>query len=304
MHSIKAGSNTTAGKDNGTDGQYTFTRRNSGGGGSPVSSSYGIAVVDGIVNGTVSASAQTAAAGDTVTITVTPAAGYQVATVTVTDANGKAVTVNAQTGGKYTFTMPSAKVEINATFVASAGLPFTDVAADAWYYEAVEYVYNADLMNGVSDALFAPDQTTTRGMAVTVLYRLAGNPAISAGSETFNDVQAGQYYADAAIWAANNGIVNGYGDGSFGPEDLITREQLAAIFYRYSSAQGYDVTASGDLSQFSDAGTISAYAEPALAWANGAGLINGRGNGLEPQANATRAEIATMLMRFCQSVAQ
>lgn len=176
--------------------------------------------------------------------------------------------------------------------------PFTDVAESAWYYDAVRYVCSNGLMTGTSGSTFSPDLFTTRGMIVTILYRLDGSPAVS-GAAPFGDVPAGQYYSEAVAWAAANGIVKGYDTGLFGPDDVITREQLAAILYGYAQYKGYDVTAGGDLSGFAD----SAWAADALKWANGQGLITGKsGNLLDPAGTATRAEAAAILSRFCQSI--
>ena len=179
--------------------------------------------------------------------------------------------------------------------------PFTDVAEGAYYNEAVTYVYERGLMQGTSETTFGPDVTTTRAQVVTILYRLAGSPAVT-GDNPFTDATAG-WYADAVVWASQNSIVNGYSDTVFGPEDTITREQLAAILYRYADGAGYDVTASGDLSGFADAGSVSSWSAGALSWANGAGLIQGSNNQVNPQGSAIRAQLAVILMRFVDNVA-
>ena len=158
-------------------------------------------------------------------------------------------------------------------------------------------------MDGVSEDAFAPEGTTTRAQLVTILHRLEGQPA--AGEAAFSDVPAGQWYTEAVAWAAANSIVNGVSDTTFAPNDPVTREQMAAILYRYAQYKGYDVTASGDLSGYTDAGAIRPYAEAAMAWANGAGLITGVSDTtLQPRGNSTRAQVATILMRFCQKVAE
>lgn len=178
--------------------------------------------------------------------------------------------------------------------------PFTDVAEGAWYFDSVKYVHSEGMMVGTSATKFSPDATTTRSMIVTILYRLEGEPAVS-GTSSFNDVAEGKYYANAVKWAAENEIVGGYGGGVFGPDDTITREQLAAILYRYAAFKGFDMTKTADLSEFTDSGKISGYAEAPLSWANAEGLINGKGGGiLDPLGNATRAEVAVMLMRYCE----
>lgn len=175
---------------------------------------------------------------------------------------------------------------------------FADVKAGDWYYDAVSYVKDKGLMNGISDAAFAPDGTTTRGMIVTILWRMSKSP--EAEGTQFDDVSADYYYAKAILWASANGIVTGYGDGKFGPDDNITREQLAAILYRYS---GETYEESGDkLAIYADADKISNYAKTAFAWANEKGLITGMDDGtLEPQGGATRAQVATVLYRMLKS---
>ncbi len=180
--------------------------------------------------------------------------------------------------------------------------PFTDVAEGAWYYDSIKYVYSNGMMVGTGDTKFSPDTTTTRGMIVTILYRLEGEPAVS-GTSSFNDVASGRWYANAVKWAAENEIVGGYGNGNFGPEDPISREQMAAILYRYAAFKGFDITKTADLSKFTDSSKISDWAKFALSWANAEGLINGKGNGiLDPLGKATRAEVATILRNFCENV--
>ena len=190
----------------------------------------------------------------------------------------------------------------NSLYAEYAG--FTDVPADSWYADAVDYVTENGLMNGTGETIFGPDETTTRGMIVTILYRMEGEPETEAAD--FTDVNADAYYADAVAWANANGIVTGYGDGLFGPEDTITREQMAAILYRYAQYKGYDVTTGGmALNEYTDASEISEYAVTAMQWANEQGLITGStSTTLEPQGNAIRAEAATILMRFCEDVAK
>ena len=184
---------------------------------------------------------------------------------------------------------------------AAGSLPFTDVPEGTWYRSSVEYVYKNNIMSGTAADKFSPSLTTTRGMIVTILYRLAGSPETAAWSP-FQDVTSDQYYAEPIAWAAWNGIVNGKTATSFGPNDPITREQMAAILYRYASFQGMDVSRQGNLTQFSDQGKISSYAREALAWANGAGLITGKGGGiLDPQGPAVRAQVAAIFQRFCES---
>ena len=182
----------------------------------------------------------------------------------------------------------------------SHDLPFTDLAANAWYTDAVAYVYRHDLMAGYGENLFGPDDDLSRAQLCQIIYNMEGQPATS-GSSVFTDVADGAWYADAVTWAASQGIVGGYGNGLFGPEDNITREQLASILYRYAQSKGYDTSVgeNTNILSYTDALEISEYAIPAMQWACGAGIIQGNGGYLDPQGNATRAEIATMLMRFC-----
>lgn len=186
-------------------------------------------------------------------------------------------------------------------FAAGGRLPFTDVKTADWYYDAVQYVYVEGMMNGTGAATFSPNSTTSRGMIVTILHRLDGTP--SATGAAFTDVPAGQWYTDAVAWASANEIVGGYGNGKFGPDDPITREQMATILYRYSRYKGYDTTVSGSLSGFPDAAKTSSYAADAMRWAVGTGLIAGMDDGtLAPQGSATRAQAATIFMRYCENV--
>ena len=178
--------------------------------------------------------------------------------------------------------------------------PFTDVSEKDWFYSDVMFVYENGLMLGTSKTLFSPYGTATRGMMATILWRMEGSPAPK-GKNSFTDVEAGKWYADAITWTAENGIFAGYGKDKFGPDDPITREQLAAIFYRYADYKGYDLTVKGNLDKFKDADKITDYAKTAMQWAVGSGLVKGKsGNLLDPQGTATRAEIAAMLHRFIE----
>lgn len=278
----------------------------------PVNPNPGYAVtVEEPAHGDVTVTPARAAKGDTVTITVTPDEGYQVEEVSITDRSGNPVEVTAGSGNQYTFTMPASPVEIQVTLApveeepAPVGEePFTDVDEGDWYYDAVQYVYEKGLMNGTAADEFAPNATTTRAMVVTILYRLEGEP--SGGGETpFTDLKAGQYYLDAVAWANANGIVNGTTATTFDPDGAITRQQMAAILYRYAAYKGYDVSVSADLSSYPDAGAIQTYAQDAMAWANGSELILGfEDHTLQPVGNSTRAQVATLLMRFCEGVAK
>ena len=178
--------------------------------------------------------------------------------------------------------------------------PFTDVSEKDWFYGDVMFVYENGLMLGTSKTLFSPHGTATRGMMATILWRMEGSPAPK-GKNSFTDVESGKWYADAITWTAENGIFAGYGKDKFGPDDPITREQLAAIFYRYADYKGYDLTVKGNLDKFKDADKITDYAKTAMQWAVGSGLMKGKsGNLLDPQGTATRAEIAAMLHRFIE----
>ena len=178
--------------------------------------------------------------------------------------------------------------------------PFTDISEKDWFYGDVMFVYENGLMFGTSKTLFSPHETAMRGMMATILWRMEGSP-VPKGKNSFTDVEAGKWYADAITWTAENGIFAGYGKDKFGPDDPITREQLAAIFYRYADYKGYDLTVKGDLDKFKDADKITDYAKTAMQWAVGSGLVKGKsGNLLDPQGTATRAEIAAMLHRFIE----
>lgn len=290
---------------------YTFTRRSSGGGGGGGTSTYAISIEES-ENGTVTSNRVSASRGATVTLTVTPEEGFLLDTLTVTDNNGTKITVTDKGDGKYTFTMPSSRVTISAVFTPEGqtdpdhdcpSKQFQDINTQEWYHEGVDYVVENGLMLGTSDTTFAPNENTTRGMIVTILHRMEQEPA--AVSASFTDVTSGQYYAEAVAWAAANDIVNGYGDGRFGPEDSITREQLAAILYRYAEYKGYDVTGRADLSVYQDQDQVSSYAEEAMSWACEEKLFEGVGAALlSPATNSTRAQVATILMRLADMMAQ
>lgn len=261
-------------------------------------------------NGTVTVSPAAASKGTTVTVTPKPDEGYEVDKVTVTDKDGNEIPVTDNGDGTYSFTMPSGKVTVNATFKEidhSAVCPskdFKDVDPDVWYHEAVDYVVEKGLMVGTADDKFDPNGTTTRAMIVTILYRLEGKPAVS-GTSPFDDVASGQWYTDAVIWASENDIVSGYGDGKFGPTDEITREQFATILYRYAQYKDYDVSVGEDTNvlSYNDAFDVSEWAMPAIQWASGAGLMQGDNQGnLLPGDSATRAQAAALIMRFIENV--
>ena len=258
-------------------------------------------------NGSVKVSPTRASKGSTVTVTVKPDEGYELDKLTVTDKNGDSVKLTDKGDGKYTFQMPASKVTVEAVFTAvepePEGLPFTDVTSGDWFYDAVAYVYDKGMMEGTTDTTFAPTMNLTRSMIAQVLYNLEERPE-APGAAGFPDVAAGAWYADAVNWAAARGIVKGYDTGAFGPEDSVTREQLAAILYRYAQAKGYDTTQGGmAVREFSDSASISDWAQTAMSWAVNAQVLSGKGNGvLDPQGTATRAEVAQMLMNFGEHV--
>ena len=194
---------------------------------------------------------------------------------------------------------PSAPVT-PAKPAAPVGLPFADVSGSDWFYNDVRYVYEKGIMDGTGIDRFSPNAPLTRAMIVTILYRMAGSPSVS-GSSDFTDVAAGKWFAKAVAWAAANGIVNGYGSGLFGPNDPVTREQLAAILYRYAVYGGMTaVTLEENLGSFADTAQLSAYAIQAMNWAVGQGLINGSGSNLVPKAQATRAQVAAIIHRYLE----
>ena len=283
-----------------TTEKFSYTKLS---GGSSASTGYKVTVAAADNGGVTASPTSNVAKGATVTITVTPDKGYKLDKLTATDNSGKTLTLTKKNDTTYTFTMPALAVKVSATFVKEpTKTDFNDVADSAWYADAVQYAVDKGMMNGIGNNLFAPEAVTNRGMIVTVLYRLDGEPNVSASS--FVDVAGDAYYAKAVAWANANGIVNGYGNGKFGPNDAITREQFAAILYRYAQYKDYDVTAVASLDAFSDAQTVSAYAVPALRWAVGAGVVNGSDGKVNPQSGATRAQAAQLLMNFCENVAK
>ncbi len=286
-----------------------FSKRSSGGssGGSSSGKTTYKVTTSAVNNGGVNASPSNAEKGATITITLSPDRGYKLDKLTVTDGSGKTVSTVKKSDTVYTFTMPASAVKVGVSYVKATETPsktkFNDVSANDWFASAVDYVTGKGMMNGTADNTFSPKANTTRGMVVTVLYRLENQPSTSAAS--FTDVASGAYYANAVAWANANGIVSGYGSGKFGPNDKVTREQLAAILYRYAQYKKYDVSVGEDTNilSYDDAQSISSYAIPAIQWACGAGVVTGKsGSKLDPKGNATRAEVAAMLMRFCENV--
>ena len=183
-------------------------------------------------------------------------------------------------------------------------LSFLDVPEGEWFRDSVAYVFGKGLMNGVTNDTFSPNSPVSRGMLVTILHRMAGSPD-TAEAVTFSDVTPGQYYEAPIAWAAENGIVNGYPDGTFAPDNSVTREQMATILSRFAQTQGVDTSPAADLSGFSDRDMVNDYAAAPFAWANAVQLINGvTADTLVPQGQATRAQMATIIMRYDQQFGQ
>ncbi len=290
-----------------TSSVYILTVQNNSSSSGSSSPSYTVSTPEDTEHGVVMVSPKKAKPGQSVTITAKPDEGYQVGKVTVTDKDGNTIKVTGKGNDSYTFTMPDGKVSVDVTFVPEGqwSNPFVDVPDNAWYYDAVKYVNENGLMTGTGANTFEPNLTTTRGMLVTILYRLEGSPTIEneIGGYPFKDVDAGAWYATAVYWARMHGIVTGYSDELFGPNDTITREQMATILYRYAQYKGYDTTGKADLSKYTDAAQVSSYAEEAVRWANAEGLINGTSaTMLSPKSDAIRAQVAAILTRFCQNI--
>ena len=246
-------------------------------------------------NGTVEPKLTLSHIGRSVTFTFKPDKGYHVKDVKV---DGKSVgAVTTYTVDKLTV---STRIEVEFT---NGVLPFTDVREADWFYDDVVYAYENGLFSGTSDTTFSPNASMTRAMLVTVLYRLEGQPTVS-GRSGFSDVKLNSYYEDAVTWAADNGIVNGTGATTFSPNANVTREQMAAILYRYAQYKQYGTTASAGLNGFSDAAKVSAYAKAPLSWAVAEKLVNGSEGRLLPTGNATRAQVAAILHRFVENVAK
>ena len=299
----------TVGKDNGTQ-SFTYTKPSTSSSGSSSGKTTYKVTTSAVNNGGVNASPSSAEKGAAITITLSPDKGYKLDKMTVTDGSGKTISTTRKSDTVYTFTMPASAVKVSVSYVKDDSAVvepttgFSDVAATAWYAKAVKYAVDKGMMNGVGGNKFAPDGVTNRGMIVTVLYRLENEPTASAVS--FTDVESGAYYANAVAWASANGIVTGYGNGKFGPNDSITREQFAAILYRYAQYKKYDVSVGEDTNilSYNDAQSISSYAIPAIQWACGAGVMNGSNGRLTPKLGATRAQAAQLLMNFCENAAK
>lgn len=254
-------------------------------------------------HGAVKLSNRYAAQGDRVTLSVLPEAGYELASLTAVDQKNRTLALTDAGDGRYTFIMPGSRVTVRAVFRAkdtgSAYESFSDLKADAWYHDGVDYALRNGLMNGYSDSRFGPNDPISRAVVVTILWRMAGSPAAN-NAEDFTDVQTSAWYASAVRWAAETGVVNGYADGRFGTDDPVTREQLAAMLYRYAVLQGYDVSVgeNTNILSYDDVFSVSQWAMGTLQWACGSGLMQGNGANLLPKESATRAQMAAILMRM------
>ena len=267
-------------------------------------------------NGKVELSKASALRDNVVTVTATADKGYELSKITVLNNKNEAVELTDKGSGEYEFKMPAGDVTVEAVFAKKAAeekkdekteendesKSFADVAENAWYKEAVEYANSNGLMSGISDNEFGPALLTNRAMLVTILWRMEGSPSTNYAAG-FTDINGDDYYYNAVLWAAENKIVSGISETSFDPNGNITREQLAAILYRYAVYKGYDVSQGGmAIREFDDYEEISEYALTSLTWAVNSGIVSGKGNRtLDPKGSATRAETAAMLMRFCKN---
>ena len=294
---IVAGANTTVkvtGDASPYTYEFTYTKPSSGGssGGSSSGKTTYKVTTSAVNNGGVNASPSSAEKGASITITLSPDKGYKLDKLTVTDGSGKTVSTVKKSDTVYTFTMPASAVKVGVSYVKATETPsktkFNDVSANDWFASAVDYVTGKGMMNGTADNTFSPKANTTRGMLMTVLARHAGE-----------DTTGGSvWYEKGMNWAKANGVSDGTN-----PQVNITREQLAAMLYRYAQNKKYDVSGAKSLDGYTDAQSVSSYAVPALQWANAAGVVTGKsGSKLDPKGNATRAEVAAMLMRFCENV--
>ncbi len=256
--------------------------------------------IDKAEHGSITVSPDNATAGDAVTITVTPDKGYTLETITVADSKGNELKLTDKGDGKYTFTMPSGKVEVKATFMDDNAMLnfFVDVPANSYYYDAVLWAEEKGIAGGTDAEHFSPNASCKRGQLATLLWRAAGKPVVNYAM-SFSDVDADTCCTEAVRWAASLVIVSGYGDGTFGVNDPITREQMAVMLYRFAKAQGMDTTQGGmAVREFDDFEQVSAYAGEAMAWAVNTGILKGADNKLMPETPCTRAQIVTMLYRL------
>ena len=278
------------------DAINALVRKSSGGGSS--SPSYSVTIPNKTENGTVTVSPRSAEKGDTVTITAKPDSGYQLDDLTVIDKNGNELKLTDKGNGKYTFTMPASKVEVNATFVKEVETsPFGDVSTSAYYYEAVKWAQEKGITGGIGNGLFGPNQPCTRAQIVTFLWRAAGSPVVNYAMN-MSDVPEGSYYAEAVRWALSEGIATGTTENTFSPDSECTRAQAVAFLFRYAASEA--VTLQELVSGFSDADSVPGYALPAMNWALAEEIVQGNGSKLMPNDSCTRAQIVTFLFRAYQ----
>ena len=249
-------------------------------------------------NGTVTVSTKNATSGSTVTITVKPDDGFKLDELTVIDKNGNELKLTDKGNGKYTFTMPASKVEVNATFVKEVETsPFGDVSTSAYYYKAVKWAQKKGITGGIGNGLFGPNQPCTRAQIVTFLWRAAGSPVVNYAMN-MSDVPEGSYYAEAVRWALSEGITTGTTENTFSPDSECTRAQAVAFLFRYAASEA--VTLQELVSGFSDADSVPGYALPAMNWALAEEIVQGNGSKLMPNDSCTRAQIVTFLFRAYQ----
>ena len=260
--------------------------------------SYPVNTPDKTENGTVTVSTKNATSGSTVTITVKPDDGFKLDELTVIDKNGNELKLTDKGNGKYTFTMPASKVEVNAAFVKEVETsPFGDVSTSAYYYEAVKWAQEKGITGGIGNGLFGPNQPCTRAQIVTFLWRAAGSPVVNYAMN-MSDVPEGSYYAEAVRWALSEGITTGTTENTFSPDSECTRAQAVAFLFRYAASEA--VTLQELVSGFSDADSVPGYALPAMNWALVEEIVQGNGSKLMPNDSCTRAQIVTFLFRAYQ----
>ena len=284
-------------------GTLKVSNRSSGG-----TTTYPVQVEENSQNGGVQVSPKNAVPGTLVTVTPQPAPGYELATLSVLDQYGNEVDVNPLGNGNYSFKMPRSGVKVEATFYCTGSelCPthhLADVLVKAWYHDAVDYVVEHGIMTGTSATTFEPNTTLSRAMVAQILYNLEGQPTVT-GESTFTDSNT-HWAAKAIAWAQKTGVVDGYDDNTFRPENNVTRQEFAQMMYNYAAYKDYDLSAKGDLSQFTDGDSVQEWAVTAVSWANGNALINGHDDGtLEPGGTTTRAQAASILMRFDQNLVE
>lgn len=260
--------------------------------------SYPVNTPDKTENGTVTVSTKNATSGSTVTITVKPDDGFKLDELTVIDKNGNELKLTDKGNGKYTFTMPASKVEVNAAFVKEVETsPFGDVSTSVYYYEAVKWAQEKGITGGIGNGLFGPNQPCTRAQIVTFLWRATGSPVVNYAMN-MSDVPEGSYYAEAVRWALSEGITTGTTENTFSPDSECTRAQAVAFLFRYAASEA--VTLQELVSGFSDADSVPGYALPAMNWALAEEIVQGNGSKIMPNDSCTRAQIVTFLFRAYQ----